>query len=127
VFTKSTIDATAIRESITQAPVAVVPEKPVDEVAASVVVFNELGRPVKMGRRVLSRNQRTKKEQLDPEKLHGSRCQHYQEDSTKRSKSRANIVDGLLKKMKDNNNNNNNNNNNYNIIPSPKGNWPRES
>jgi len=100
VFTKSTIDATAIRESITQAPVAV-PEKPVDEVVASVVVFNELGRPVKMGRRVLSRNQKNQKEQLDPEKLRGPRCQHYQEDSTKRSKSRANIVDGLLKKMKD--------------------------
>jgi len=38
---------------------------------------------------------------IDPVKLRGPCCQHYQEDSTKRSKSRANIVDGLLKKMKD--------------------------
>ena len=57
--------------------------------------------PVNTGKRSLTRKQLLAKNNTDPKKLRGPRCQQFQKDATKRCKSRLNIVDGLVKKLKD--------------------------
>ena len=75
----NTVDATAIREEVTE---------------EEVVIYNGPGVPVKIKKKSPTRKQLLAKNNTDPKKLCGPRWQQFQKDAPKRCKSRLNIVDG---------------------------------